>query len=81
MLIAGISDSMRMHPDSAWELSAGMTLLFSAMLWFIAARVITLLAQIAFNTHEQRDALLFQARENAKGLQWLIDNSASTPKN
>jgi hypothetical protein len=48
------------------------------------AAAIRNLAQIAWQSEKarwQREALISQSRENAKALQWLIQNSASTPKN
>jgi hypothetical protein len=50
MLVAGVGDSMRMHPASTWELPFGMILVAAGMFLFVAARVITLLAEIAHNT-------------------------------
>jgi hypothetical protein len=56
LLIAGIGDFMSNHPAAVGEATAGGALIFSPMIWFVAARVITLLAQIAHNTRPQKQA-------------------------
>jgi hypothetical protein len=50
ILFAGISEFIRNHPAAAGHTGFGIVLISSAMFWFVASRVITLLAEIAHNT-------------------------------
>ena len=56
LLVSGIGDSMSNHPAATGETGAGGALLVSATFWFVAARAITLLAEIAHNTRPQKEA-------------------------
>lgn len=53
-LVGGISDSMNPHVmgGGAGSMYVGFVLLLSCPAWFVAARVITLLAEIAANTRK-----------------------------
>jgi hypothetical protein len=54
LFYAGISDSVNPHVGGgSGEMASGGALFFSSIVWFIAARVITLLAQIACNTRRE----------------------------
>jgi hypothetical protein len=53
-LVGGISDSMNPHVPGGGAVSiyVGIVLLFNCPIWFLGARAITLLAQIAANTRK-----------------------------
>ena len=55
----------------------GISAIVNAVIMFGFAAVISNVAEIAWyaeKAHDKREALLTQARENAKALQWLVNN-------
>jgi hypothetical protein len=63
--------------EFAPELLLGISAVVNAVIMFGFGAVIRNLAEIAWHSkkaNEQREALVTQARENAKALQWLVEN-------
>jgi hypothetical protein len=75
-LIGGILFSFALLTKEYALALLGVSAIVNAMIMFGFAAVIRNVARIAWRSekaHEQREALLSQARENAKALQWLVD--------
>jgi len=75
-LIGGILLSLALFNKEYALGLLGISAIVNAVITFGFAAVIRNTAQLAWHSkraHEQREALLSQARENAKALQWLVD--------
>jgi hypothetical protein len=76
-LIGGIFLSLALFTKEYTLALLGISAVVNAVIMFGFAAVIRNVAKIAWHSakaHEQREALLSQARENAKALQWLVNN-------